>query len=133
MAKVTWNGTPEILSHRVSHGSGMEYVFNTGRANIISHKTDIAHYMTSGGFTVELSKAEAAFFILKRKEYHLSNLTNADIAKLSGTIAKSIMDEIQKLKLPKKPASQPQTEKEYELKLDSVLKELDNPKNGGKK
>ncbi len=124
MAKVIYNGTPEILTHSVNAGTGKPYVFHRGRATEVKDKVDVAHYMTSGGFQVELSMAEAAYYLLNRdrdERYHLSDLKDKDIAAMAGVSLRKVKAAVSEIKLPKKPEKAPQSEDEYLAELEKKL------------
>ena len=125
MAKVVYVGTPEILTHSVSHGTQKPYVFRRGKATEVKDKVDISHYMTSGGFRVELSMAEAAYYLLNRdqdRKYHLSKVSDKDIAAMAGTGLAKLKAAIKEIKLPAKPKKAPLSEDEY---LEELSKKLE--------
>lgn len=125
MAKVTYTERlPDLLMHKVSHGSQIDRQFPTGLPVEVDGRIDVAHYMTSGGFKVEISKAEAAFYMLHKDEFHLSKMKDVDIAAMSSTSVKKIRELAKKIKVKRdKPVTAKKTDEEYYADVEAALED----------
>lgn len=123
MAKVTYTERlPDLLAHKVSHGSQIERQFPTGLPVEVDGRIDVAHYMMSGGFQVEISKAEAAFYLLHKKEFHLTKMKDADIAAMSSTALAKVKELVKKIKVSRdKPVTAKKTDEEYYADVEAAL------------